>query len=81
MHLLLHPNLPTACLSLYTLKRSIPPLFVPVEGGRHTSMAVNLSRGFCRDKVGMVWPDDEGKEEEEEVEEEEEGMVLEEEGE
>lgn len=44
-------------------------------------MAVNLSRGFCGDKVGMAWPDDEGKEEEEEVEEEEEGMVLEEEGE
>lgn len=81
MHLLLHPNLPTACLSLY--KRSIPPLFVPAEGGRHTSMAVNLSRGFCGDKMGMAWPDDEGKEEEEEVEEEEEeeGMVLEEEGE
>lgn len=81
MHLLLHPNLPAAYLSLYSLKRSSPPPFVPVERGRHTSMAVNLSRGFCEDKVGMAWPDDEGKEEEEEVEEEEEGMVPEEEGE
>lgn len=61
------------------MQQSIPPLFVSVVWGRHTSMAVYLSMGFCGDMAGLAWLDDEGKEEEEE--EEEEGMVVEEEGE